>query len=84
MTSPAHVNAARVARVMVADLFLYNKDAVESSILQGDFFERNKDALADMRATYESRVPQEVRAEFDHLDRSINDFIAKKRAQLGA
>jgi signal recognition particle receptor subunit beta len=84
LTAPPHVNAARVARVMVADLFLYNKEAVESSILQGDFFERNKDALADMRATYESRVPQDVRAEFDHLERSINDFIASKRAQLSA
>jgi hypothetical protein len=69
---------------MVADLFLYNKEAVESSILQGDFFERNKDALADMRATYESRVPQDVRAEVDHLDRAINDFISSKRARLGA
>jgi hypothetical protein len=69
---------------MVADLFLYNKEAVEASIRQGDFFERNKDALADMRSTYESRVPQEVRAEVDHLDRAINDFIAKRRAQLGA
>jgi hypothetical protein len=78
------VNAARVARVMVADLFLYSKEAVETGIVQGDFFERNKDALADMRATYESRVPQEVRAEADHLDRAINDFITSKRAKLAA
>jgi hypothetical protein len=80
---PRHVNAARVARVMVADLNLYNKQAVEEGIRQNDFFERNKEALGDMRATYEARVPQDVRDEWDHLGHAIRELIANKRKQWG-
>jgi hypothetical protein len=80
---PRHVNAARVARVMVADLHLYHKEAVELGIRQGDFFERNKEALGDIRATYESRITADVRAESDHLDRAMREFIAKKKKQWG-
>jgi signal recognition particle receptor subunit beta len=80
---PRHVNAARVARVMVADLHLYHKEAVETGIRQGDFFERNKEALGDIRTTYESRIPEDVRKESDHLDRAIREFMTKKRKQWG-
>jgi mutual gliding-motility protein MglA len=80
---PAHQNAARVARVMVADLYLYNKEQVEEGIRSGDFAERNKEALADMRLTYESRVPPEVRTRRDHLALAIDALIEKKRKQLG-
>jgi signal recognition particle receptor subunit beta len=80
---PAHVNASRIARVMVADLYLYNKAAVEEGIRNDDFFERNKEALTDMRATFESRVPREVRERTDHLDSAIRAFLEKKRKQLG-
>jgi len=68
---------------MVADLHLYSKEAVETGIRQNDFFERNKDALGDIRSTYEARVPEAVRAEFDHLDRAIQEFISKKKKQWG-
>jgi mutual gliding-motility protein MglA len=80
---PAHQNAARVARVMVADLYLYNKEQVEEGIRHGDFTDRNKEALADMRVTYESRVPPEVRDRKDHLALAIEALIEKKRKQLG-
>jgi signal recognition particle receptor subunit beta len=82
-TDERHVNAARVARVMVADLYLYHKEGVETGIVQDDFFERNKEAIADMRATYASRVPQEIREQSDYLEKAIRDMLTKKRAQLG-
>jgi hypothetical protein len=68
---------------MVADLHLYHKEAVETGIRQGDFFDRNKEALGDIRTTYEARIPQDVREESDHLDRAIREFMAKKRKQWG-
>ncbi len=80
---PRHRRAARIARVMVGDLELYYKDALAEGIRQGDFAERNKEALADMRATYESRVPEDVRRERDHLELAIASMIAQKRAELG-
>jgi signal recognition particle receptor subunit beta len=83
VSDPEHQNAKRIARVMVADLYLYQRDAVEEGIRSDDFFERNKDALADMRDTYASRVPQESCREQDYLGKAITEFIKKKRAQLG-
>jgi signal recognition particle receptor subunit beta len=80
---PAHQNAARVARVMVSDLWLYMKDQVEEGIRQGDFHERLGEALADMRGTYESRVPQAVRDQKDHLGPTILEFVNRKRKQMG-
>jgi hypothetical protein len=80
---PQHQNAARIARVMVNDLYLYQKDAVDEGIRNGDFHERNKDTLQDMRLTYESRVPEAVRAQKDFLEEALQAFIAKKRKQLG-
>jgi mutual gliding-motility protein MglA len=79
---PAHQNAARVARVMVADLYLYNREQVEAGIKHDDFFDRNKEALDDMRLTYESRVPAEVREQRDHLMLAIQALIEKKKKPI--
>jgi hypothetical protein len=68
---------------MVGDLNLYHREQVEEGIRNGDFLERNKEALVDMRATYEQRVPKEVRDQKDHLEEAIKNFIEKKRKQLG-
>ncbi len=81
--NPEHKNAARVARVMLADLYLYHKEDVEEGIRNDDFFDRNAEALTDMRATYESRVPEEIRSQFDHFEKAARDFIERKRKQLG-
>jgi mutual gliding-motility protein MglA len=78
-----HQNAARIARVMLADLYLYHKEQVDMGIREGDFYERNKEALADIRMTYESRVKEEIRTARDHLQIAIEEFIKKKRRQLG-
>ena len=74
-----HQAAARIARVMMADLYLYNKEHVDTGIANDDFYERNKEALADMRLTYESRVKAEVRNARDYLQLAIEEFIKKKR-----
>jgi mutual gliding-motility protein MglA len=83
LTEAQQQNASRIARVMVADLHLYHREAVEEGIKNDDFFERNKEALADMRLTYETRVPAEVREHSDFFEKAVHDFIAKKRKQLG-
>jgi hypothetical protein len=80
---PRHKNAGRIARVMVADLNLYFGSEVTEAVKAGNFHERLKDALEDMRKTFESRVPAEVRAERDHLKVAIDNFLARKRRELG-
>jgi hypothetical protein len=80
---PEHQNAARVARVMVSDLLLYQKDDIDEGLRQDDFFERNKEALGDMRETYDQRVPEAIRAQKDHLKEAIENFIVKRKKKLG-
>ena len=80
---PKHKNAARIARVMVADLLLYHKQEVEEGIRNGDFFERNKEALDDMRSTYDSRLDEEVRNQWDYLEPAIQKLLRDKREELG-
>ncbi len=77
-----HKNAARVARVMIADLYLYQQDDVEAGLREGDFDERNKDALSDIQVTYEGRVPEEVRSEFDHVTAELTKAKDKWRKRL--
>lgn len=77
-----HKNAARVARVMVADLYLYHKEEVDAGIKAGDLAERNKEAFDDMRATYESRVDEDIRAKVDYFELAIHNFVEKKRKKL--
>ncbi len=80
---PRHKNAARVARVMLSDLYLYHRKEVDEGLQEGDFYERNKEALDNMRMTYESRVDEEVRTRKDYLSEAIEKFIERKRKDLG-
>ncbi len=77
-----HKNAARVARVMIADLYLYQKDNVETGLRERDFEARNEEALSDIQTTYASRVPDDVRAEFDHVAAELAKAKDKWRKRL--
>ncbi len=76
--NPQHKNAARIARVMVSDLGLYHREDIAEGIKNGDIHERFKGQFDDMRATYEARVPEEVRREKDYLAEAIDKFIKKQ------
>jgi len=80
---PAHRNAARIARVMVADLELYHPSDVAEGIRNGDLHGRLKAQMEDMRRTYEARVPEDVRSSRDYLAEAIDDLVARKHGELG-
>jgi hypothetical protein len=42
-----------------------------------------KEALDNMRGTYESRVPAAIREQKDYLGEAIKSLISKKRKELG-
>ena len=79
---PRHKNAARVARVLVSDLYLYCKDDVDDGIRARDLAQRRDEAFADMRGTYDERLSEDVRQEKDHLQLAIDAFVTKKRKEL--
>jgi hypothetical protein len=80
---PQKKNATRIARVMVADLNLYHSDDVVEGIKAGDLHERLKKELEEMRKTFNARVPEEVREGKDYLKEAIDNFVERKRRDLG-
>ncbi len=80
---PQKKNATRIARVMVADLNLYHSDDVAEGIKAGDLHERMKKEFEEMRKTFNTRVPEEIRAEKDYLKEAIDNFVERKRKDLG-
>jgi hypothetical protein len=67
---------------MVADLSLYHSEEVVEAIKAGDFDEKFAEQLSEMKNTFESRVPEEVRARKDFLQDAVDKFIEKKRKAL--
>jgi len=78
---PRHQNAARAARVMVADLLLYHPDEVSEGIRNGDLMKRMKAQMETMRQTYEARIPEDVRKEKDHLAVAIEKLGSQSNKQ---
>jgi len=79
---PAHQNAWRIARVLVADLEAYHADAVREGILQDSFEELLRDPLERARKTYQQRAGKKVGEEHDYFSRALDELIARKRAEL--
>jgi len=79
---PRHKNAARVARVMVADLNLYYAKELIEGIKANDLDERLKNQLEEMRRTYDTRVPEDVRAVKNYLAEALESLVEKKRSTL--
>jgi hypothetical protein len=73
-----HQTAARMARVMVADLFLYNPKATEAGITEDELRSRLKVSYRAARETYESRVADRVRKEKDYLDMEFERAVNKR------
>jgi hypothetical protein len=80
---PDHKNAARIARVMVADLVLYHKDLIERGVREGTFHELLSQQIEEARKTYDSRVAATVRTSWDYLEQAFAALIERKRKELG-
>jgi len=88
MNDPQHQYAARIAKVIVRELFLYNSDLIESSlgtIIAEISAEEIREVLSpqirEARETFESRVAQEVWDGKDYfnieLERAIQERYGK-------
>lgn len=83
-----HQIAARMARVMVADLFLYNPRASEDGLSEEELRSRLQVSYRAARETFESRVADRVREERDYLDiafeRALKSRTGHDEARGGA
>ncbi len=81
--SEAHDRARRLARLIVSDIVLYNQEKVEKGVREGVFFELLADDIAEGRALYANRVPEEIRNSSSYLEDGFNELIAAQEKELG-
>jgi CheY-like chemotaxis protein len=71
--------ARHLARLIVADVVLYNGDLVEAGIAAGDLAARLAADLQEGRTLFLTRVPAEVAAAHDFVTEALEEFIAARR-----
>lgn len=80
--SEAQEKARRLARIIIADIALYNQKKVEEGVLNDTFEELFAEELTEGRLFYEQRVPEEVRMGTTYLDEALTDFVSQKKSEL--
>jgi len=81
-TAEAHSKARRLARIIVADIALYNQKKVEEGIRGGTFYELFEDDIREGNRLFSQRVPEWVRNETSYLAEAFEEFIAQKTDEL--
>jgi len=74
--------AARLARTIVSDVALYNKEKVEEGIKHDNIFELLKDELAEGEELYISRVAPELLATTDYYNTALVDVLIKRNGKI--
>ncbi len=73
--------ARRLARLIVADLVLYNGAAVEEGLAAGDLPRRIAGDLAAGRELFALRVPAELVDEEDYIGAALDEFVRARGEQ---
>ena len=73
--------AKRLARAIVSDVAIYNRDKVEQGIRQDNIFDVLNDALAEGREHFRSRVSKEL-ADSNIFDIAVVDVLIKRAGKI--
>ena len=73
--------ARRLARAIVSDVAIYNRDKVEQGIKEDNIFELLQDALAEGREHFQSRVSEEL-ATSNIFDIAVVDVLIKRAGKI--
>ncbi len=74
--------ARRFVRTVLSDLYIYNPQMVNDSVMAGNFREAFKTQLSEGFKLYQIRIPQEVRDKGDFFNEEIDEFIERKKREL--
>ncbi|MGE5894257.1 MAG: response regulator [bacterium] len=74
--------ARRLARTVMADIFLYNPQKAEDALKSGNFLSVFASEVKEGRKLYESRIPKNFRDQKDYFHQEINAFLEEKKNQL--
>ena len=72
-----HEDAKRLARAIVSDIVLYNKEKAEEGAAGGTFYEDLRDEIEEGRRLYQSRMPGQALSTANFYDEAIENFIGK-------
>ncbi|MDH5201889.1 MAG: zinc-ribbon domain-containing protein [Nitrospirota bacterium] len=74
--------AKRLARTVIADIYLYNTVKVEESIRNNRFYTDFATEINEGLKLYENRISQEVRAMGDFFKEAVESFIENKKKNI--
>ena len=75
--------ARRLARLILSDIVIYNREKVDRGIREDQFFEVLKAEIDEGRAYYDSRVSFRVRQNTEFFSETLQQFVQMKREELG-
>ena len=73
--------ARRLARAIISDVAIYNREKVEQGIKDDNIFEVLQDQLNEGREHFESRVSKEL-AESNIFDIAVVDVLIKRAGKI--
>ena len=75
-----HERAKRLARLVVGDVLLYNREKIDEGIRNDSLFEVLAPELEEARRYYEKSVDPGVATEVDYFNLAVVDILVKGRA----
>jgi len=76
-----HREAKKLAKIIVSDISLYNKDKIEKGLTEGTFYELLRNEIEKGRTFYNSRVSPDVLTKTNYFDEALEDFIRGRRGR---
>lgn len=77
-----HERAKRMARLIVGDLVLYNKEKIAQAIKADTLFETLEKELAEARSYYDKTVDPGVAAGTNYFDQAVVDILVKGQGSV--
>ncbi len=74
--------AARLARTIVSDIALYNKDKIQEGIKEDNLFDLLADELEEGVKYYKTRVDPELAGMTNFYNRAIVDILIKRSGDI--
>lgn len=74
--------AARLARTIISDIVLYNKDKIEEGIKKDTLFDVLGDAIKEGEKLYKSRVNDDIKSSTNFYNKSIVDILVKRSGNI--
>ena len=73
----------RLARLIVADILLYNEDRLREGIMTDRVYELLREDIEEGRRYLAQRIPESKRYGKDYIREALEDFLEKKREEMG-